>query len=98
MTAGRIAPPERPGRQPFYLTWQPVLTAHEVAALFRVNAATVGRWARAGLLGSFFTPGGERRYRRSDVALAVRRGYQPASPLEKPPTPRTSSAARRTSS
>jgi excisionase family DNA binding protein len=39
-----------------------LLTPGEVAELLRVDAKTVTRWARAGLLDSIRTPGGHRRY------------------------------------
>jgi len=38
-----------------------------VADLFRVDAKTVTRWARAGKLASIQTLGGHRRYRRDEV-------------------------------
>jgi excisionase family DNA binding protein len=48
-----------------------LLTGREVAALFRVDAQTVGRWARSGRLSSLRTPGGQRRYRESEVRAMV---------------------------
>ncbi|MCO6011463.1 BldC family transcriptional regulator [Actinoallomurus purpureus] len=39
-----------------------LLTPGEVAAAFRVDVKTVGRWAKAGKLPSIWTPGGRRRY------------------------------------
>ncbi len=50
-----------------------LLTASEVAALFRVDPKTVQRWAIAGRLPTVRTPGGtHRRYREHDVtALAA---------------------------
>lgn len=39
----------------------------EVAHLFRVKVTTVNKWARAGKLPSRWTPGGQRRFRASDV-------------------------------
>lgn len=44
-----------------------LLTPAEVAAIFRVNAKTVTRWASQGLLPHSWTPGGHRRYRRSMI-------------------------------
>lgn len=44
-----------------------LLTASEVAALFRVDRGTVSRWAADGRLASVRTPGGHRRYRESRV-------------------------------
>jgi excisionase family DNA binding protein len=48
-----------------------LLTPAEVAAMFRVNAKTVTRWARAGRLSAIKTMGGHRRYRLSEVRRAV---------------------------
>jgi excisionase family DNA binding protein len=45
----------------------------EVAAVFRVDPKTVTRWAKAGLLESFRTPGGHRRYRPRDVEELMNR-------------------------
>jgi excisionase family DNA binding protein len=44
-----------------------VLSPAEVAELFGVEPKTVTRWAEAGRLPFFRTPGGHRRYRWSDV-------------------------------
>lgn len=44
-----------------------LLTRGEVAALFRVDPKTVTRWAAMGLLKAVRTPGGQRRYRESEV-------------------------------
>lgn len=44
-----------------------LLTPGEVAALFRVDSKTVSRWATAGRIGSIRTPGGQRRFRESEV-------------------------------
>lgn len=48
-------------------TEDPLLTGPEVAELFRVDPATVTRWAAAGRLRFIRTPGGHRRYRQSVV-------------------------------
>ena len=50
-----------------------LLTPAEVAAMFRVDPKTVTRWAKAGLLESFRTPGGHRRYRPRDVEELMNR-------------------------
>lgn len=50
----------------------PLLTASEVATLFRVNPKTVTRWARSGHLPCVFTIGGHRRYRLSDIESRMR--------------------------
>ena len=44
-----------------------LLTAAEVAELFRVSSKTVGRWGRSGALPLYRTVGGHHRYRLSDV-------------------------------
>lgn len=44
-----------------------LLRPGEVAARFRVTPGTVTRYANQGKLKSFRTPGGQRRYRESDV-------------------------------
>ena len=44
-----------------------LLTASEVAELFRVSSKTVGRWGRSGALPLLRTIGGHHRYRLSDV-------------------------------
>jgi excisionase family DNA binding protein len=44
-----------------------LLTASEVATLFRVDPKTVTRWARSGKLTSIRTPGGQRRFRQTEV-------------------------------
>jgi len=47
---------------------EPLWTPAEVAALFRVDRATVARWAKTGKLASIqAVPGGHHRYRDSDV-------------------------------
>lgn len=44
-----------------------LLTPAQVARFFCVDRKTVTRWARAGKLSAVLTPGGQRRYLRSDV-------------------------------
>ena len=44
-----------------------LMTPSEVASLFGVDPRTVTRWATAGRLTPVRTPGGHRRYRRSEV-------------------------------
>lgn len=46
---------------------EPMLTPAEVAAVFRVDPKTVGRWADDGKLDARRTLGGHRRYRQSQV-------------------------------
>jgi excisionase family DNA binding protein len=50
-----------------------LLTPGGVAALLFVDRKTVSRWAQTGKLGSIRTPGGHRRFLRSDV-LAIMEG------------------------
>ena len=57
-----------------------LLTPAECAAMWKVDAKTVGRWARAGSLTAYRTPGGHRRYKESEV-LALLRGSKP-DPLD----------------
>ena len=52
-----------------------LLTPGEVAALFRVDPKTPSRWALAGKIDSFKTPGGHRRFRES-VVQALLKGRQ----------------------
>ncbi|HUR52319.1 MAG TPA: BldC family transcriptional regulator [Mycobacteriales bacterium] len=49
-----------------------LLTPGEVAALFRVDAKTVTRWAASGRIASIRTPGGHRRFRESAVRALLR--------------------------
>lgn len=48
-----------------------LLTPGQVAALFKVSVTTVGNWADDGKLPSFRTPGGQRRFRRSDIETFI---------------------------
>ena len=50
-----------------------LLRRAEVAAILCVGPKTVARWAKAGKLNSFRTPGGHRRYLKADV-LALMTG------------------------
>jgi excisionase family DNA binding protein len=69
-----------------------LLTPSEVAAILFVDPKTVTRWARAGKLDAIRTPGGHRRYLRSDV-LAIMTGHhqsqQPDLSSVQPSTTRT---------
>ncbi|MEU8278188.1 BldC family transcriptional regulator [Microbispora bryophytorum] len=49
-----------------------LLTAGEVAQMFRVDPKTVSRWAAAGRISSIRTPGGHRRFRDSEVQVLLR--------------------------
>lgn len=44
-----------------------LLTPAEVSAIFRVDPKTVTRWAGSGKLAAVKTPGGHRRFWKSDV-------------------------------
>src|SRR2546425_4928970 len=59
-----------------------VLSTRQVATLLGVGEATVKRWADAGEIACFRTPGGHRKFRLRDVtAFVQKRQYQPAGPL-----------------
>ncbi len=49
------------------MAYEDLLTPAEVAEKFRVDPKTVTRWAAAGRLSSIRTPGGHRRFRRTEV-------------------------------
>ena len=44
-----------------------LLTPGQVARMFRVHPKTVTRWASTGRVGTIRTPGGHRRYRKSEI-------------------------------
>jgi excisionase family DNA binding protein len=52
-------------------------TPAEVAAIFRVDPKTVTRWAAAGRITSTRTPGGHRRYCKSEVDRLLAEGRSP---------------------
>jgi len=56
-----------------------MLTASEVAQLFRVSAKTVGRWGRSGALPLYRTVGGHHRYRLADVIAFLGLDAEPAA-------------------
>jgi excisionase family DNA binding protein len=49
------------------VSFEQLLSPGEVAVMFRVDPATVARWARAGVLSSVRTPGGHRRFFEAEV-------------------------------
>ena len=49
------------------------LSRSQVARLFGVSASTVTRWARAGLIQSIRTPGGQYRFRADEIRKAAGR-------------------------
>jgi excisionase family DNA binding protein len=82
-------PPSLPSGEGGDLLYTPA----EVAVIFRVDPKTVTRWAAAGRIVSTRTPGGHRRFRKSEVdrLLAMEDGPQtlsrkPVNPL-RPRTP-----------
>ncbi len=58
-----------------------VLTPGEVADIFRVTPDAVRQWADDGKLASFKTPGGQRRFLRSDVERFFADAVEPAPAL-----------------
>lgn len=60
-----------------------VLTPGEVAELFGVDPKTVGRWATAGVMPYFTTPGGHHRFWETDVMLLLDRDRHVEHPLVK---------------
>lgn len=67
-----------------------IISTRQVAELLAVSEATVKRWADAGTLRCFRTPGGHRKFRMEDVADFLRDyQYDSAGPLgsaDPPPT------------
>lgn len=49
------------------VTFAEIMTPAQVAAIYKVNPKTVTRWAIAGKIPSIKTPGGHRRFFRSDI-------------------------------
>src|SRR5947209_10053561 len=52
---------------------EPMMTIGEVASFWRVSPSTVRRWSEQGLLHPIRTPGGQRRFRASEVEACWRR-------------------------
>lgn len=48
-----------------------LFTPADAAALFRVCAKTITRWAKDGKLPAVRTPGGHRRYRAADLRVLL---------------------------
>lgn len=61
---------------------EPLLQPFEVATMLRVDPKTVSRWARAGKLPFIRTPGGHRRYRRSEVEAIMAGRPRPSDGAE----------------
>jgi len=53
-----------------------LLTPTEVAAMFRVDAKTVTRWAKSGKIPYIRTIGGHRRYRASVIRRLLEDTYE----------------------
>jgi len=71
--AGPVAPPTtKTEGSTIMATPTGLLTPAEVAAAFKVDVKTVARWARAGKLHPVRTPGGHRRYSRSEIEALLR--------------------------
>jgi excisionase family DNA binding protein len=74
-----------------------IITTRQVADLLAVSEATVKRWADAGTLKCFRTPGGHRKFRMADIAEFLQHHrYEPAGPVAPvvstvPSTPETKS-------
>jgi len=62
---------------------EPLLTAAEVAELFRVEVRTVTRWAIAGRITSIVTPGGHRRYREAEIRALLAGSAEGTPPIER---------------
>jgi len=64
-----------------------IISTRQVAELLAVSEATVKRWADAGTLRCFRTPGGHRKFRMEDVADFLRSyQYDTAGPISVEPT------------
>lgn len=50
------------------------LTAEEAASLVNCNRASLFRWAKAGHLNVYRTPGGHKRFRSADLMRMLERG------------------------
>jgi excisionase family DNA binding protein len=49
-----------------------VLRPAQVARRFQVSVVTVGKWADEGLIPSFRTPGGQRRFYEDEISEYIR--------------------------
>ena len=79
----------------------PLMTPAEVAAVLYVDPRTVTRWARAGKIHCFRTPGGHRRFLRSDIRALIAanshgRVLEPSSGSALPPAPVAAAASAAT--
>ena len=62
---------------------EPLLTPHQVAAMFRVDPKTVTRWASSGRIGFIRTPGGHRRFRETEVRALLAELTVPAATADR---------------
>jgi excisionase family DNA binding protein len=69
MTAATKRAPERRKLEPADL-----LDTREVATIFSVSQRTIANWAVSGKLVGWRTPGGQLRFRRSEVLAAAKKG------------------------
>lgn len=60
-----------------------ILTPREVADLFGVDPKTVIRWANAGRIPNFRTPGHQRRFYRADIEPFLRASKGKTGPSQK---------------
>lgn len=63
------------------------LTSEQVAESLRVGAATVRKYARAGVIPFSTTPGGHRRYALDEVRRALRARFPSTGPAAQPEPP-----------
>src|SRR5262245_58449890 len=56
------------------------LTLGQAAKYLGMAQSTIRKWSDTGRLPAFYTPGGHRRYRRSDLAKFLERGGAAATP------------------
>lgn len=60
-----------------------LLRPSEIAELFGVRTPTIARWAREGRLTAVLTPGGHRRYRRSQIRQLLAAPTEPDAEAER---------------
>ena len=67
--------------------WDVLLKPSQVAAMLAVEPKTVTSWANAGIVSSTRTPGGHRRYRKSEIVALLAEGHHPQHSAEGPASP-----------
>jgi excisionase family DNA binding protein len=82
---GREEVTARPGGLSSSAPVDDLLRPQEAARLFGVRTATIARWAREGKLRPLLTPGGQRRYLRSEAEsiLCGAEVHQPQEDMER---------------